>query len=253
MRFRKVLLSCLLASITICACQPEGIIDPGKNNGNGNTENIPKTQFSTIEYNGFTFKIRTYLENTPDAKAAISHAKKDVDKIKSLLPASAVEVMRKNPIWFELDIQPDGAAWYHTDLNFLKSNGYMTEKHKCVEISNYVHYVEWADINQPFMILHELCHLYHDHVYTFQDKDIIAAYKHAYTNGMYRNTPYFDGRNTYNIEKAYAMNDAMEYFSEICEAYWGKNDYYPFDYYDLMEYDPQGFELMEKVWGKRDL
>jgi hypothetical protein len=43
----------------------------------------------------------------------------------------------------------------------------------------------------------------------------------------------------------------MEYFSEICEAYWGENDYFPFNYEDLKAYDPQGFALMEKVWGKR--
>jgi len=69
---------------------------------------------------------------------------------------------------------------------------------------------------------------------------------------MYKNKPYrLDSKTVYNIDVAYAMNDQMEYFSEICEAYWGENDYYPFNYEDLKEYDTQGFALMEKVWGKR--
>lgn len=104
------------------------------------------------------------------------------------------------------------------------------------------------------MVLHELCHLYHDQALAggFENPDVKAAYNHAKNSGMYKNKPYrLDSKTVYNIDVAYAMNDQMEYFSEICEAYWGENDYYPFNYEDLKEYDTQGFALMEKVWGKR--
>ena len=40
-------------------------------------------------------------------------------------------------------------------------------------------------------------------------------------------------------------------FSEISEAYWGENDYAPFNYEDLKAKDPVGFQLMETIWGKR--
>ena len=86
----------------------------------------------------------------------------------------------------------------------------------------------------------------------FENPDVKAAYNHAKNSGMYKNKPYrLDSKTVYNIDVAYAMNDQMEYFPEICEAYWGENDYYPFNYEDLKEYDTQGFALMEKVWGKR--
>ena len=48
------------------------------------------------------------------------------------------------------------------------------------------------------------------------------------------------------------MNTMGEYFSEICEAYWGENDYAPFNYAELKEKDPVGFQLMVDTWGPRE-
>lgn len=214
---------------------------------------IDTESFTEIDHNGFTIKMKTYLMETPDAKTALDLMKTNLDEINSLLPDFALEVMHKNPIWMEREIQKDGAAWYHTSIDWLRQEGYNTDKAKCVEICNYVNYVKWTRQNQPYMVLHELCHLYHDLVYTFDDPDILAVYNHAVESKMYLKTSYFDGSKYYDIEKAYAITNQMEYFSEICEAYWGKNDYYPFNYNDLKEYDSLGFALMEKVWGKRDI
>ena len=238
----------------------EKIDDPGKHDsGPVDEEKLVAVQgFYTLEHEGFKFKIREEVYETPAAKSAISHLKEDLSEINKIIPESALKVMKKNPIWLEKDLT-DGAAWYHNNRDWLaeqseKDSRYMTAKWHCVELCNYVHYVSWSDQNQPYMVLHELCHLYHDQALAggFENPDVKAAYNHAKNSGMYKNKPYrLDSKTVYNIDVAYAMNDQMEYFSEICEAYWGENDYYPFNYEDLKEYDTQGFALMEKVWGKR--
>jgi len=238
----------------------EKIDDPGKHDsGPVDEEKLVAVQgFYTLEHEGFKFKIREEVYETPAAKSAISHLKEDLSEINKIIPESALKVMKKNPIWLEKDLT-DGAAWYHNNRDWLaeqseKDSRYMTAKWHCVELCNYVHYVSWSDQNQPYMVLHELCHLYHDQALAggFENPDVKAAYNHAKSSGMYKNKPYrLDSKTVYNIDVAYAMNDQMEYFSEICEAYWGENDYYPFNYEDLKEYDTQGFALMEKVWGKR--
>ena len=56
----------------------------------------------------------------------------------------------------------------------------------------------------------------------------------------------------YYHAKVYATTNQMEYFSEICEAYWGENDYYPFNYDDLKVTTRRGRVVAEKVWGKRE-
>lgn len=224
---------------------------------------VDKLSFSAIEMEGFTVKIRTYLENTLEAQNVLEHMRNDLAEINALIPEKALEVMKSKPIWLEKDLLPDQAAWYNAYLEYLEYHNYMTAKWKCVEINNYVNYFNWSRQNQPYMVLHELCHLYHDLALEdgFENAEILAAYNHAYDSGMYTGTPYcIDMRttpwNTYNLAegtRAYCMTDDQEYFAELCEAYWGVNDFYPFDWWDLKEYDPVGFELLEKIWGKRDL
>ena len=255
---RLLLWAALPLILLSCA---EKIHDPGKDNkGPVEGELVAINGFYTLEHEGFKFKIREEEYNTPAAQSAISLLKENFEEINSLLPQKALEVMHKNPVWMERDLT-DGAAWYHTSKEWLESQGYMTEKWHCVELCNFVHYVSWTKQNQPYMVLHELCHLYHDLALPggFENPDVKAAYNHAMAAGLYVNTPYRLDKDTviphyddYYHAKVYATTNQMEYFSEICEAYWGENDYYPFNYEDLKTYDPQGFALMEKVWGKRD-
>ena len=256
---RKLLLWAALP-LLLLSCQ-EKIHDPGKEDkGDQNPDKMVVINgFYTLEHEGFTFKIREEEYNTPAGQNAVSHLKEDLTEINGLMPEFALKVMKKNPIWLERNLT-DGAAWYHNNRDWLASQGYMTEKWHCVELCNFVHYVSWSDQNQPYMVLHELCHLYHDQALAggFENLDVKAAYQHAMDAGMYVNTAYRLDKNTviqhyddYYHQKVYATNNQMEYFSEICEAYWGENDYYPFNYEDLKAYDAQGFALMEKVWGKR--
>ncbi len=45
------------------------------------------------------------------------------------------------------------------------------------------------------------------------------------------------------------MGSPQEYFSELTEAYFGKNDFFPFTRDELKQHDPAGFALMEEAWG----
>ena len=256
---RRLLLWAFLP-LLILSCG-EKIDDPGKHDkGPVDTGKMVAVQgFYTIEHEGFQFKIREEEYETTAAQSAMNLLKKNLTEINQLLPEAALKVMKKNPIWLEKNLT-DGAAWYHPNKDWLAQQGYMTEKWHCVELCNYVHYVSWTNQNQPYMVLHELCHLYHDQGLAggFENKDVKNAYNHAMSTGLYVNTAYRLDKNTliehyddYYHQKVYATNDCMEYFSEICEAYWGENDYFPFNYEDLKSYDPTGFALMEKVWGKR--
>ncbi|MBR6884017.1 MAG: hypothetical protein IKN06_13760 [Bacteroidales bacterium] len=262
---KKLLLWAALPLLLLsCA---EKIHDPGKDNkGNQNPDELVAVKgFYTLEHEGFKFKIREEVYNTTAAQDAISHLKEDLTEINGLIPKSALDVMKKNPIWLEKDLT-DGAAWYHSSKDWVEEQArtdsrYMVDKWHCVELCNYVHYVSWSDQNQPYMVLHELCHLYHDQALPggFENPDVKAAYNAAMAAGKYVNTAYRLDKNTviehyddYYHAKVYATTNQMEYFSEICEAYWGENDYYPFNYDDLKAYDPQGFAVMEKVWGPRE-
>lgn len=254
--------------------------DPANGGGNkgGQEQKLPdgvkeNGEWMSTSYMGFTFNIRKSVYNTAAAQEASDMMKANLKEISELMPEKFVENAKKHVIWLEKDLT-DGAAWFHAGSGWLADQyktdkRYIPEKANCVEMCNYVHYVEWTRQNQPFMVLHEMCHQYHWTVLpnAFDNADVLDAYNTAMGLGLYVNTPYLlDARNgnghqriyiehyddTYNA-KVYATTNQQEYFSEICEAYWGQNDYYPFDYYDLKAYDKKGFALMEKVWGKRNL
>jgi len=100
------------------------------------------------------------------------------------------------------------------------------------------------------MVLHELAHAYHQRISDSLKTMISNAYDHAISSNLYSYVLYNrgDGVKT-KTEWAYAVNDEKEYFAELTEAYFGINDYFPFDRKDLEKYDTAGYNMMVTVWG----
>lgn len=204
-------------------------------------ETNPK--FKNIYLSGFKVNISERLAETDDAKEALKILLAKLDEITKILKPAQLEKLKKVPIWIQYKLVGDKAMWYHPNKNWLINNGYPAELEKSVEINNVRNFINWQ-ADQPFMVLHELAHAYEDlYIGEIQNK-IVEAYNKAISSGKYDSVPYIRG----GKQKAYAMNNKTEYFAELTEAYFGKNDYYPFNKTDLKEFDPIGYELMESAW-----
>lgn len=143
-----------------------------------------------------------------------------------------------------------GAAVYHPGRQWLIDNGYPPEKAKCVEISNVTNFINWTNQNQPYMVLHELAHAFHHRALNFSSSIITNAFNNAVATNLYKNVQYHTGGGNYITQAtAYALSNEIEYFAEITEAYFGLNDYFPFDYDDLKAYDSIGFNCTVTIWG----
>lgn len=44
------------------------------------------------------------------------------------------------------------------------------------------------------------------------------------------------------------LSNPREYFAELSEAYFGRNDFYPFVRSDLCAYDKEGFAVVDRLW-----
>ena len=152
--------------------------------------------------------------------------------------------LREVPIWVEQDSPKVKCACYHPDRNWLKQNGYAVEKTDSVEIGHARRFAQWT-LQQPWMLLHELAHAYHERVLGWDYPPIIEAYQKAKSGGAYQSVLHHDGRRV----RAYAMTNAKEYFAEACEAYFGTNDFYPFVRSELRDHDPQLYDLLKSIWG----
>jgi hypothetical protein len=179
----------------------------------------------------------------PETKDALALLEKDLKQIERWLPRDANKRIAKVPIWIEWENPENIGACFHPSRDWLKEHGFNTDKTQCVEVGNVKHYLEWTKI-QPCMMLHELAHAYMNLVARDDNPIIVGAYQNAMASKLYEDVLYYNGKR----RKAYATNNEKEYFAEITEAYFGKNDFYPFVRTELKELDPQGYSAVEKVW-----
>jgi len=97
----------------------------------------------------------------------------------------------------------------------------------------------------PAVILHELAHAYHDQVLGFDEPRIKTASDKAMKAGICDKVLLFNGQKI----RHYAATGHKEYFAEGTEAYFYRNDFYPFVAAELRQHDPAAFALMQKIWG----
>jgi hypothetical protein len=186
------------------------------------------------------------LKDKPDLAARVRRElTRQLEAIVTNVPADKVESLRKTSIWVEHFHPQFPCACYHPDVRWLRSNGFNPDKVDSVDISNPQNFVDWSR-DQPWMMLHELAHGYHDQVLGYDHQGIRRAYERAKASGNYEKVKHVNG----DTVRHYALNNDQEYFAEITEAYFGKNDFFPFIREDLKKLDPEGYALMHDVWGQ---
>jgi hypothetical protein len=206
----------------------------------------PSENYKKREVQGFTVLVHPDVEKHPEeAKVAFAELDAQLKKICEVVPEKPLVAIKKVKFWVEWQTKKNGAAEFHVSKGWLKDNGYNPEKAGCVEINNLKNFVDWSRKTQPWMILHELAHAYH--FLTLGDKyaTLETAYKQAMERKLYESVEFVTG----GKRKAYATTNPAEYFAELSEAYFGKNDFFPYTRAELEKHDPVGYELMKKAWG----
>lgn len=167
-------------------------------------------------------------------------------RITRAVPAAPLAKLREVPIWVELAHPKHPCMCYHPSAGWLRDNQMNPAKARGVELSNAKNFLAWTH-DQPWMVLHELAHAYHDRVLGFDNEHVRDGYRAAKESKGYERVLHVNGRKV----RHYALTNPQEYFAEATEAYFGTNDMYPFVRGELKEHDPRGFELMEKLWEVR--
>ena len=189
---------------------------------------------------------RRLLDGDPKlAERARTEMTRQLAAIVKALPADKVEQLRRTKIWVERLHPKFPCACYHPSVDWLRENDFNPEKVDSVDISNPEHFVEWSK-QQPWMMLHELAHGYHDQILKHGNRSVRKAYERAKSSGDFEKIRHVDGRSV----RHYALNNDEEYFAETTEAFFGKNDFFPFNRAELKEFDPDGYALMQEVWEK---
>lgn len=209
--------------------------------------NQPLSAYARRVVWGFTvFVHREVLAHPAETADALSELEKQIRHILRAVPAEPLRALRRVRIWLEWENKPNGAAEYHPSAQWLRENGYNPEKAGGIEINNARNFVKWSRGEQPWMLLHELAHAYHHQVLGYENRMVLIAYQHAMRRGLYEQVDYIRG----GKQKAYATTNVQEYFAELSEAYFGKNDFYPFTRDELARHDPLGHKMLQFVWER---
>jgi hypothetical protein len=205
----------------------------------------PTEKYAKRELHGFTVLVHPEVEKHPEeAKAALAELDAQLKKVCDVVPEKALAAIKKTRIWVEWEVKKNGAMEAHHSVGWLKANGYNPEKVHGVEINNAKNFVAWSKKTQPWMVLHELAHAYHFTVLGEKHAGLHAAYKQAIERKLYESVEFVTG----GKRKAYAATNAAEYFAETSEAYFGKNDFFPFTRDEFEKHDPAGFAVVKKAW-----
>ncbi len=183
---------------------------------------------------------------------AVELLRQQLDEIVRVVPPTAVTELRKVPLYFSPEYPgKKAAAEFHPDAGWLRANGRDPTMTKGIEFSN-IRIFAAETRRMPNFALHELAHAYHNRGLPsgFDNPQIKAAYEQAKTSGKYDRTERWHGNGKPNtFERAYALTTPQEYFAETTEAYFSRNDFFPFNRVELKRHDAEMYALLENLWG----
>ncbi|MGA0133736.1 MAG: hypothetical protein ACO3ND_05220 [Opitutales bacterium] len=211
--------------------------------------------YATRDLRGWTLHVRKEL-TTPDqaevTERAVRLVGEQLDAVLRVIPAPALAELRRIPLYFS----PPYAgvprrAEYHPGRGWLAANGRDPAMVKAVEFTN-LEILDKEVRRMPLLTLHELAHGYHDRTLGFEHPGVLEAFREAEKAGTYASVARRDwqGKETKGV-RAYALTNHREYFAETTEAFFGKNDFFPFDRKELESADPGAAAMLRKVWGAR--
>jgi dipeptidyl-peptidase-4 len=214
-------------------------------------EKVEAVRFDPVVQNieGWTVHVDPQMlegEHSQAGAAALKMLANHLQRIAILMPEEQLSKMRKLEIWIEHHHPTLGAMQYHPSLGWLKSHGHDPRLAKKVHITRAKELLSRQQmLKHPAVVLHELAHAYHDQYLGFDDPRFVEAYKKAKAAGIYEKVLLYNGRKV----RHYGLTDQKEYFAEGTEAYFYRNDFYPFVRAELKEFDPTLHDLLAEVWG----
>ncbi len=207
------------------------------------------TAHTARKIEGWTVRVDDRLLQPPNeqlGQQAIKALEAKLSDINVVVAPDKLEKLHAITIVLDLSHGKLTAMQYHPDVDWLQENGYDRKLHRCVHIPVAAELLEPRQINvQPWCVLHELAHAYHDQVLGFDEARIRDAYQRYKKSGHGDSVLLITGERV----RHYALTDYKEFFAEMTEAYFGTNDFFPFNRAELMTAEPEIYRLLETIWG----
>jgi hypothetical protein len=203
---------------------------------------------TTQRIEGWTVHVRNRLlkEKPNETRVALKLLKTQLQYVVQKLPKNAVAHLKTVAIFLSPDYPglPLGGE-YHPSEKWLRDNGRDPEMARCVEFHN-INIFPAEVRRMPVLVIHELAHAYHHQVLTYENTDVLDAFNRAMAAHAYDSVQRSDGQQV----RAYAATNVYEFYAETSEAFFGRNDFFPYNRTDLERYDPNTAAMQKRTWNR---
>ena len=217
--------------------------------GNGTAASPKPTAHTVRNIEGWSVRVDNRLLEPPNEDLGKQALKVLAAKLADINVVVGPDKLEKlHAVTIVLDQSHGGlkAMQYHPDADWLVENGYDRKLAHCVHIPVAAELLEPDMVNvQPWCVLHELAHAYHDQILGFDEPRIRAAYEKYKKSGHGDSVLLVTGEHG----RHYALTDHKEFFAEMTESYFGSNDFFPFNRAELMMAEPEIYHLLRDIWG----
>ena len=213
-------------------------------------QDLPKSVSCTVKkIHGWSVRVDDRLLKAPNdmlGSRALELLEAKLNDIQYVVSSDRLKKLKSITIVMDLTHGRLRAMQYHPSASWLEEHGYSKELAKCVHICDATDFARARQVNeQPWVVLHELAHAYHDQVLGFEEPRIVKAYERFKQSGHGDRVLLYDGTYT----RHYALTDAKEFFAEFTAAYFGLNDFFPFNRAELKTTEPEIYALVGSIWG----
>ena len=207
------------------------------------------TSRSIRNIEGWTVRMDDRLLVAPDdvlGARCLRFLEYKLSDIKAVMAPEPLAKLQTMAIVLDLSHGRLNSMQYHPGADWLKENGYAADLVKCFHIPIAAQLPTPRNINeQPWSVLHELAHAYHDQVLGFDEPRVLKAYENFKKSGRGDAALVYNGTRV----RHYGLTDQMEFFAEMTEAYFGTDDFFPFTRAELLTAEPEIHELIQAIWG----
>jgi hypothetical protein len=214
----------------------------------------PPREYQDFKASGWEVKIEKQMltEDPMLAKKALARLEQKLSFLLTILPKHTIAELQTVTIFMMYGSratgggQDSGMTYHHTNApdRFPELD---LRWRNCAVIHSAQNYVNQSETRSAKAVLHELSHSWHLMHWPQDMPEIVAAWKNATDQGLYRNvTDNDDGK---HYDRAYALTNASEYFAELSCMFFFTCNYPPLNRRELKLYDPIGYAMIETAWG----
>lgn len=203
-----------------------------------------KWNYRELQIEGWTVFVQKELYAEEELRTQVLDLMKiKLWEIATRLPAASVARLQEVELRMHLDHAANHGAAYHPNPVWLREHDMPEDWALGIEFGNAKNFLSWSQ-QQPAMVLHELAHAWHHQVIGYNHQGVLTSFAATRDAGLLNEVLYVSG----GTQKAYALNNEMEFFAEMSEAWWITNDMYPFVRGELLDGLPDVAKQMDAWW-----